>query len=97
MASDDRGSGLVFFLAGAALGALAGILFAPKSGRETREEIRRYADEHGRDALERAEKELEKARRGVEERAREFAGTAREKGEESAAMGEALNNSVYHK
>ena len=40
--SDDR-NGLVFLLAGfglgALLGALAGILFAPKPGSETREEL----------------------------------------------------------
>jgi gas vesicle protein len=38
--SDNNGtSGLGWFLAGLGLGALAGVLYAPKSGKETREDI----------------------------------------------------------
>ena len=42
----DRGSGaevLLAFVSGAALGAVAAILFAPQSGRESREQLREYA------------------------------------------------------
>lgn len=39
--ADERNGGLsaVWFLAGISIGALVGILYAPKSGRETREDI----------------------------------------------------------
>ncbi|MDD5629073.1 MAG: YtxH domain-containing protein [Elusimicrobia bacterium] len=37
--SEDRGSGLIFFMVGAAIGAGLGLLFAPKAGKETREQI----------------------------------------------------------
>lgn len=39
MAEDSRVQGLAWFLAGLGVGALVGILYAPKSGRETREDI----------------------------------------------------------
>ena len=39
MSSEDRGSNLIFLMFGAALGAGLGILFAPKAGKDTREQI----------------------------------------------------------
>lgn len=39
MADESRAAGLAWFLAGLGVGALVGILYAPKSGRETREDI----------------------------------------------------------
>lgn len=45
MADDSRSYGLAWFLAGIGVGALAGILYAPKSGRETREDIANGARE----------------------------------------------------
>lgn len=46
--SDREGSSFVWFLAGLGLGALAGVLYAPRSGTETREVLRARAEE-GRD------------------------------------------------
>jgi gas vesicle protein len=43
--SDDRNSSIGWFLAGLGLGAAVGILYAPKSGRETRENLLDRADE----------------------------------------------------
>ena len=37
--SSERTNGLLGFLAGAAVGATLGVLFAPRSGKETREHI----------------------------------------------------------
>jgi gas vesicle protein len=45
--SDDNGKiqGVAWFLAGLGVGALIGILYAPKAGRETREDIAQGARE----------------------------------------------------
>ncbi len=39
MAEDNKINGLAWFFAGLGVGALVGILYAPKSGRETRDDI----------------------------------------------------------
>jgi len=39
MAEESKSYGLAWFLAGLGVGALVGVLYAPKSGRETREDI----------------------------------------------------------
>lgn len=46
--ADRDGNSFLWFLAGLGLGALAGVLYAPQSGSETREAIRARAEE-GRD------------------------------------------------
>jgi gas vesicle protein len=50
-------SSLPYFLFGLGVGAAAGILFAPKSGEETRDELRHRAEE-GREYLKRRSGEL---------------------------------------
>lgn len=45
MEENHSGSRFLYFLAGISIGAVVGILFAPKSGRETREYIAGRADE----------------------------------------------------
>jgi gas vesicle protein len=45
MAEENRSYGLAWFLAGLGVGALVGILYAPKSGRETREDLANSARE----------------------------------------------------
>jgi gas vesicle protein len=52
--AEDRGNGFMWFLAGLGLGALVGVLYAPKSGRETRQALvdaaqdgREYLTERG--------------------------------------------------
>jgi gas vesicle protein len=64
MVANDRydrgpsaGSVLLAFLAGAAAGAVAALLYAPQSGRESRDQLRTYArrtEENIRDIAERA-------------------------------------------
>ncbi len=48
--ADDSSNGILWFLAGLGLGAAVGVLYAPKSGRETREAILNAAEE-GRDVV----------------------------------------------
>ena len=55
--SDNVGSKISFFLVGLGIGALVGILFAPKSGEETREYLAQKADE-GREYAQRKAREL---------------------------------------
>lgn len=45
MADDNKINGVAWFLAGIGVGALVGILYAPKSGRETREDLANSAKE----------------------------------------------------
>jgi gas vesicle protein len=45
MAEEKQSSGFSWFLAGLGLGALIGVLYAPKAGRETREELMSSARE----------------------------------------------------
>jgi gas vesicle protein len=45
MAEDNKSYGLAWFLAGLGVGAVVGILYAPKSGRETREDLAQGARE----------------------------------------------------
>jgi gas vesicle protein len=64
--SDRDGNGFMWFIAGLGLGALVGVLYAPRSGRETREQILKSAEE-GRDwANERARDAREQANQWVE-------------------------------
>jgi len=55
--SENNGDLMKGFIIGGLVGAVLGILFAPKSGRETREDIARKTE----DVLERARGEYEKA------------------------------------
>jgi gas vesicle protein len=43
--SEDNGNSFLWFLAGLGVGAVVGVLYAPKSGAETREAIRSKFDE----------------------------------------------------
>jgi gas vesicle protein len=48
--SENNGNSFLWFLAGLGIGALAGVLYAPRSGRETREALMERAEE-GREYL----------------------------------------------
>jgi gas vesicle protein len=43
--ADRDGNGVVWFLAGLGIGTLVGVLYAPRSGSETRDVLRSRADE----------------------------------------------------
>ena len=72
MASQDTSGKLVWFLAGAAVGAAVALLYAPQPGRATRRYIRRKAGQ-GREALSDAGKEILDRGREYYERGRQFA------------------------
>ena len=68
--ADRDGSSFVWFLAGLGVGALAGVLYAPRSGSETREVLRARAEE-GREYVRNRARE-------ARDQAEEWAGRGRE-------------------
>jgi gas vesicle protein len=68
--SDRDGNSFVWFLAGLGLGALVGVLYAPRSGSETREEIRARA-EQGRDYVRSRAREAREQATGWVEKGRD--------------------------
>ena len=69
--ADSAGSKVSFFVVGLGIGALVGILFAPKSGEETREFLSAKADE-GRDYAQRKARELRERAEDLIERSKEI-------------------------
>jgi len=70
--ADNVGSKVTYFLVGLGVGALVGILFAPKSGEDTREYLSKKADE-GRDFAQRKAKELRERADDLIERSKDAA------------------------
>lgn len=70
--ADNIGSKVTYFLVGLGVGALVGILFAPKSGEETRDYLSKRADE-GRDFAQRKARELRERADDLIERGKEAA------------------------
>lgn len=68
---NNAGSKASFFLVGLGIGAIVGILFAPKSGDETREYLAAKADE-GRDYAQRKARELRERAEDLLERSKEI-------------------------
>jgi len=75
--SDNVGSKISFFLVGLGIGALVGILFAPKSGEETREFLAQKADE-GREYAQRKARELRERAEDLIERSKTAASRQKE-------------------
>lgn len=81
--SNNGSRSVTIFLAGMSVGAIAALLFAPKSGKETRELIGRKAEEgsdyvvaKGRELRRQAEDFVDRGRKGAErlaERGKAFA------------------------
>ena len=79
MADESNGSNIVWFCAGAAIGAAIALLYAPASGKVTRrkivkktEEGRAALAESGRDMYERGKEMYEKGRKLADEAAEMF-------------------------
>jgi gas vesicle protein len=71
MSENNAGSKVSFFLVGLGIGALVGILFAPKSGDETRDYLSGKADE-GRDYAQKKARELRERAEDLIERSKEI-------------------------
>jgi gas vesicle protein len=81
--ADNTGSRISYFLVGLGIGALVGILFAPKSGEETREFLSKRADQ-GKEYAQRKAQELRERADDLVERGKQVA--ARQKESLSAAV-----------
>jgi gas vesicle protein len=83
MSDNQVGSKVTFFLVGLGIGALVGILFAPKSGEDTREYLMDKADE-GREYAQRKARELRDRAEDLVERGKNV--VQRQKDSVSAAV-----------
>ena len=75
--ADNIGSKVSYFLVGLGVGAVVGILFAPKSGEETRKFLVDKADE-GKDFAQKKTRELRERADELIERGKETAGRHKE-------------------
>ena len=75
--ADNVGSKVSYFLVGLGVGALVGVLFAPKSGEETRKFLADKADE-GRDYAQKKARELRERADDLIERGKETANRHKE-------------------
>jgi len=75
--ADNVGSKVSYFLVGLGVGALMGVLFAPKSGEETREYLSKRADD-GREFAQKKARELRERADELIERGKDVAVRKRE-------------------
>jgi gas vesicle protein len=81
--ADNTGSKVTYFLVGLGIGALVGILFAPKSGEETREFLAQKAEE-GKEFAQKKARELRDRAEDLVDRGKQVA--MRQKESFSAAV-----------
>jgi gas vesicle protein len=75
--SEDNGGGFMWFLAGLGLGALVGVLYAPRSGSETRDAIVEKAEE-GRDFVKSRARQVREQANDWIERGKDVVGQQKE-------------------
>lgn len=100
MAEDNKSYGMAWFLAGLGVGALVGILYAPKSGRETRDDLvtgaresTEYLRNRTREAADEVSALVDKSKQQVNdyvERGREAVDRGRAQWEEFVERGKSL-------
>jgi len=69
---DNAGSKVSYFLVGLGIGALVGVLFAPKAGEETRDYLSKKAEE-GKEYAQRKARELRERAEDLVERGKQAA------------------------
>jgi gas vesicle protein len=77
MSEENGGTQVGFFLAGLGIGAVVALLFAPRSGKETREYITQKAEE-GRDFVVSRSEELRKQAEDALEKGKDLVSKQRE-------------------
>jgi gas vesicle protein len=86
MADHEEGRKLGWFLVGAALGGAVALLYAPKSGRETREYIKKKAGE-GKEVLAETGKEVLDKGREIYDKGKQIADDAADLFERGRRLG----------
>jgi gas vesicle protein len=92
MGDNSAGSKISYFLVGLGIGALVGVLFAPKSGEETRDYLTKRAEE-GKLYAQRKARELRERADDLVERSKQAA--SRQKDSISAAVD--AGRDAYHR
>lgn len=82
--NNNVSTNLLFFLAGASLGAVVALLYAPQSGKKTREYISDKAEE-GRDFLKEKGKEIREQAEDYVEKSKELVAQQLERGKDLVA------------
>ena len=77
MSDRDNGNSFMWFLAGLGFGALLGVLYAPRAGRETREAIKSSASE-GRDYIRTRGREARETMKDWADRGKDVVGRQKE-------------------
>lgn len=79
MSDRDNGSSFFWFLAGLGIGAVVGVLYAPRAGSETREALRvkaeegrEYMRERAKEAREQAEEWMDRGRDVMNQQREQF-------------------------
>jgi gas vesicle protein len=88
MSDENQSGGFSWFIAGLGIGALIGVLYAPKSGRETRDDIANQARE-GSEYLKQRSKEAADQASILADRAKNQAGQYVDRGKEYVDRGRA--------
>lgn len=78
MGSENSGSNIMFFLAGMGIGAMVALLFAPRSGEETRKYVVGKAGE-GRDYVTTRSKDLRKQAGDAVDKGKDLVTTQKER------------------
>lgn len=102
MLEDKQSSGFSWFLAGLGIGALVGVLYAPKAGRETREELisnaregSEYLRQRSREAADQVSDLVDRSKASVNEyvdRGREYMDRGRAQWDEFVSQGRQFVN-----
>jgi gas vesicle protein len=90
----DR-EGLANFVLGVGVGVVVGLLFAPKTGEETRELLKNKADE-GKEYLKRRGSELRESADDILERGRDVVGRQKNTLAEAVAAGKQAYRETVH-
>ena len=78
MSDKDSGNNFMWFLAGLGFGALMGVLYAPRSGRETRDSLKNTAQE-GREYIKTRGRDAKESMNEWVDRGKEVVGRSKEK------------------
>jgi gas vesicle protein len=91
---DNSGSNLGFFLVGLGVGAVLGLLFAPKPGKETRRYIGQKADE-GKENLTKKSREARRQAEDLVERGKDWAAKGKDRLADALESGKDAHRGKY--